>query len=80
MRLGGIGAGPKPVKGLYADIDFIDCEPFVVILNATTGAGLALPGRAAELRRLHVHACDQPMRLFTHYGIGGALSDTELLE
>lgn len=72
-------AETSPLGEWYADIDFIDREPFVVMLNAATGAGLALPGRAAELRRLHVHARDQLTLLFSHYGIGGALADAELL-
>jgi STAS-like domain of unknown function (DUF4325) len=62
----------------YADIDFIDREPFVVMLNAATGVGLALPGRAAALRKLHTYARDQLVLLFAHYGIGGALADAEL--
>lgn len=69
----------SPLGEWYADIDFIDREPFVVMLNAGTGAGLVLPGRAAELRRLHTHARDQLALLFAHYGIGGALADAELL-
>jgi hypothetical protein len=67
-----------PLGEWYADIDFIDREPFVVMLNAATGAGLVLPGRAAELRRLLTHAHDQLALLFAHYGIGGALADAEL--
>jgi STAS-like domain of unknown function (DUF4325) len=68
----------SPLGEWYADIDFIDREPFVVMLNAATGAGLVLPGRAAELRRLHMHARDQLRLLFAHYGIAGALADGEL--
>lgn len=72
-------AEASPLGEWYADIDLIDREPFVVMLNASTGAGLVLPGRAAELRRLHVHARDQLTLLFAHYGIGGELADAELL-
>lgn len=72
-------ADTAPLGEWYADIDFIDREPFVVMLNAATGAGLVLPGRAAELRKLHRHARDQLVLLFAHYDIGGALADAELL-
>lgn len=68
-----------PLGEWYADIDFIDREPFVVMLNAATGVGLVLPGRAAELRRLYTQARDQLALLFAHYGISGALADAELL-
>lgn len=71
-------ADAAPLGEWYADIDFIDREPFVVMLNAATGVGLVLPGRAAELRKLHTHARDQLALLFVHYGIGGALADAEL--
>jgi hypothetical protein len=71
-------ADASPLGEWYADIDFIDREPFVVMLNAATGVGLALPGRAVELCRLHAHARDQLTLLFAHYGIAGALTDTEL--
>lgn len=72
-------ADAAPLGEWYADIDFIDREPFVVMLNAATGVGFVLPGRAAELRRLHTHARDQLALLFAHYGIYGALADAELL-
>jgi hypothetical protein len=72
-------ADVAPLGEWYADIDFIDREPFVVMLNAATGVGLVLPARAAELRKLHTHARDQLVLLFAHYGIGGVLADAELL-
>jgi STAS-like domain of unknown function (DUF4325) len=71
-------AEAAPLGEWYANIDFIDREPFVTMLNAATGAGLVLPGRAVELRRMHVHARDQLALLFAHYGIAGALADAEL--
>ena len=58
----------NPLGEWYADIDFLDREPFVVLLNAATGAGMVLPGRAADLRMLHVHARDQFRKLLLHYG------------
>ena len=32
----------------YADIDFIDRQPFVLVMNAATSQTLVLPGRAAS--------------------------------
>lgn len=58
----------NPLGEWYADVDFLDREPFVVLLNAATGAGMVLPGRAADLRMLHVHARDQFRKLLLHYG------------
>jgi hypothetical protein len=58
----------NPLGEWYADIDFIDREPFVVMLNATTGAGMVLPGRAEDLRCLHLHAGQQLFKLLMHYG------------
>ena len=58
----------NPLGEWYADVDFLDREPFVVLLNAATGAGMVLPGRAADLRMLHVHARDQFLKLLLHYG------------
>lgn len=59
----------NPLGEWYADIDFIDREPFVLLLNAATGATLVLPGRAADLRNLHIHAGQQLFKLFMHYDI-----------
>ena len=58
----------SPLGEWYADVDFIDREPFALLLNATTGAGMVLPARAADLRTLHVHAGQQLFKLFLHYG------------
>jgi hypothetical protein len=63
----------NPLGEWYADLDFIDREPFVLALNVATGAGLVLPGRAAWLRQLHEHAADQLKVLFRHYGIDDTL-------
>lgn len=70
----------NPLGEWYADIDFIDREPFVLLLNAATGAGLVLPGRAADLRMLHAHARRQLALLLMHYGIdpSGPLCEAEL--
>lgn len=46
----------NPLGEWCADIDFIDREPFVLLLNAATGAVLVLPARAADLKRLHALA------------------------
>lgn len=58
----------NPLGEWYADIDFLDREPFVVMLNTATGVSLVLPGRAADLRDLHIHAGQQMFKLFAHYG------------
>ena len=58
----------NPLGEWYGDIDFINREPFVVMLNAATGAGMVLPGRAQDLRDLHVHAGQQFFKLLRHYG------------
>ena len=63
----------NPLGEWYADLDFIDREPFVLALNVATGAGLVLPGRAACLRQLHEHATHQLKVLFRHFGISEAL-------
>lgn len=65
----------NPLGEWYADLDFIDREPFVTLLNVATGAGLVLPGRASELRRLHEHAGYQFELLLRHYGLDPAWPD-----
>lgn len=62
----------NPLGEWYADIDFLDREPFVLLLNAATGAGMVLPGRAADLRGLHLHARRQLALLLMHYGFDPA--------
>lgn len=63
----------NPLGEWYADIDFIDREPFLLALNVATGVGLVLPGRAAWLQKVHEHATYQLKALFRHYGIDEAL-------
>ena len=65
-------AATNPLGDWYADVDFIGREPFVVLLNSTTGAGMVLPGRVEFLRSLHVHAGQQFAKLLEHYGIDPA--------
>ena len=60
-------ASGNPLGEWYADIRFIDREPFVVMLNAATGASLVLPGRAKDLRKLPALAKDQLRKLFLHF-------------
>jgi hypothetical protein len=62
----------------YVNIDFIDREPFVVLINAATGAGMVLPGRAAQLRALQTNAEYQLRGIFAHYDIAGPPADAEL--
>jgi len=68
----------NPLGEWCADIDFIDRQPFVLLMNAATGAVLVVPGRAADLKRLHEMAAGQLRLLFTACGIGGALAEGEL--
>ena len=70
----------NPLGEWYADLDSIDREPFVLLLNAATGATLVLPGRAADLRDLHIHAGQQLFKLFMHYGfdLNTSLAGAEL--
>lgn len=69
----------NPLGEWYADIDTWQRQPFVVMLNAATGAVLVLPARAAALRRLNEHACLQWLTLVEHFNLGGALADAEAL-
>lgn len=68
----------NPLGEWYADIDFWRRQPFVVMLNAATGAVLVLPGDAANLRRLQEHASLQFAILAEHFGLLGAGVDAEL--
>jgi hypothetical protein len=61
-----------------ADIDFIDRQPFVLLMNAATGTVLVLPGRAADLKRLHEMAAEQLRFLFAACGIRSAPAAAEL--
>lgn len=69
----------NPLGEWCADIDFIDRQPFVLLMNAATGTVLALPGRAADLRRMHEMAAGQLAALLAACGIGGALAEAELV-
>lgn len=70
--------GDNPLGPWCADIDFIDREPFVLAMNAATGLVLVLPGRAADLRRLHEMAAEQLQGLLMACGIDGPLAQAEL--
>lgn len=68
----------NPLGEWYADIDFWRRQPFVVLLNAATGALLVLPGNAANLRVLHERALLQFAAIAEHHGLRGAGVDAEL--
>jgi hypothetical protein len=63
-------AQDNPLGEWYGDLFFNDREPFVLLLNADTGAVLVLPGRAADLRMLGRHAEYQLAMLLGTAGIG----------
>lgn len=69
---------PNPLGAWYADIDFINRAPFVLLMNAATGVVLVLPARAADLKRLHAMAAEQLGPLLELCGIGGPLAQAEL--
>lgn len=71
-------AQAKPLGEWYADIDFWLRQPFVVMLNATTGAVLVLSGHAAGLRRLNESALLQFASLCELYDLHGPAVDAEL--
>lgn len=68
----------NPLGEWCADIDFIDREPYALLMNAATGVMLILPARAADLKRLHVHAAAQLDTLLMACGIGGPLARAEV--
>lgn len=68
----------NPLGEWYADIDFWNRKPFVVMLNAATGAALVLNGNAAGLRRLHERALLQFASLCEYFDIRGPGVDAEL--
>jgi hypothetical protein len=68
----------NPLGEWYADIDFWRRQPFVVMLNAATGAVLVLPGNAANLRMLHERALLQFAAICAHHGLRGSGVDAEL--
>lgn len=68
----------NPLGEWCADIDFIDRQPYALLMNAASGLVLVLPARAADLKRLHVMAAQQLTALLEIMGIGGPLAQTEL--
>lgn len=68
----------NPLGEWYADIDFWHRQPFVVMLNAATGATLMLHGNAASLRQLHERALLQFAAICEVVGLQGAGVDAEL--
>lgn len=68
----------NPLGEWCADIDFIDRQPFALLMNAATGAVLVLPARAADLKQLHVMAKEQLAALFDVLGLRGELAQAEL--
>lgn len=68
----------NPLGEWAADIDFIDREPFVLLLNAATGALLVLRGRAADLKCLHEQASAQLALLLDACGIKSPMATLEL--
>lgn len=71
-------AQANPLGEWYADIDVWNRQPFVVMLNAATGAVLVLHGNAAGLRQLHERALLQFASLCELYGLRGPAVDAEL--
>ncbi len=68
----------NPLGEWYADIEVWRRQPFVVMLNAATGALLVLAGDTAGLRRLHEHALLQFAAICEHFGLSGPGVDAEL--
>ncbi len=70
--------GDNPLGEWCADIDFIDRNPYVVLMNAATGTVLVLPGLAADLKQLHVMAAQQLSALLEACGIDGPFAQAEI--
>lgn len=68
----------NPLGEWYADIDFIDRQPFVLLMNGATGLALVLPGHAEFLKRLHACAAEQLAPLLEACGIRGPLAEAEV--
>lgn len=68
----------NPLGAWCADIDFIDRQPFVLLMNAATGVLLVAPGKAADLKQLHAKAAAQLDWVLERCGIGGPLARAEL--
>ena len=69
---------PNPLGEWCADIDFINRQPFVLLMNAATGLTLVLPGHAEFLRRLHECAAQQLAALLDVCAIRSPLADAEI--
>src|SRR3546814_2991462 len=70
--------GSNPLGEWCADIDFIDRQPFALLMNAATGTVMVLPARAADLTRLHAMAAEKLGGLRQACGIGGGLAEAGL--
>ena len=68
----------NPLGEWHADIDVWRRQPFVVMLNAATGAVLVLPGDASGLRRLYERALLQFAAITEHFEMRGSGVDAEL--
>lgn len=68
----------NPLGEWYADIDFWNRKPYVVMLNAATGAVLVLNGNAAGLRVLHERAALKFASVCAYYGIDSDKVDAEV--
>jgi hypothetical protein len=64
--------------GEWYTVDFWRRQPFVVMLNAATGAVLVLPSNVDNLRRLHERALLQLAAICGHFGLQGSRVDAEL--
>lgn len=71
-------AQANPLGEWYADLEIWRRQPFVVMLNTTTGAVLVLPGNADNLRRLHERALLQFSALCGHFDLRGPGVQAEL--
>ncbi|MFZ5657020.1 MAG: DUF6933 domain-containing protein [Pseudomonadota bacterium] len=67
----------NPLGEWHADVDFWNRKPFVLVLNASTGATLVLNGNAAGLKALHERAALQFASLCAYFGIEGPRVDAE---
>lgn len=68
----------NPLGEWYADVEVWRRKPFVLMLNAATGATLVLPGDATGLRRLNELALLQFASLCEKSGLRGPNVDAEL--
>lgn len=71
-------AGDNPLGEWCADIDFIDRQPFAVLMNAATGLVLVLMARAEKLKCMHLQAADQLSWLLERCQIDGPLAQAEV--